>query len=75
MDLKKLDNHVKLCKRNLKNKKVKCCATCPFEDLIVSYYPLMEELFIKKRAILAGNDKVKVIKAIGLSIGFRRIKE
>jgi hypothetical protein len=49
MDLEKLENHVKLCKKNLKSGRVKCCATCPFEGEIVSVYPDLKILFEDKR--------------------------
>ena len=49
MDVEKLKNHVKLCRKNLKSNRVKCCATCPFENEIISIYPELKELFKKKR--------------------------
>jgi len=49
MDKIKLLKHVKLCRRNLKDKRVKCCANCPFEEEIVFVFPDMKELFEKKR--------------------------
>lgn len=45
----KLRKHIKLCKRNLKNKRIKCCASCPFEEMIIKEYPEMEEMFEEKR--------------------------
>jgi len=49
MDIEKLKNHVKLCKRNLKSDRVKCCATCPFEDEIVFFNPELKKGFVEKR--------------------------
>ena len=49
MDKIKLSKHIKLCKKNLKDKRVKCCANCPFEEEIVSVYPDLKNLFEKKR--------------------------
>jgi len=49
MDKEKLKIHVKLCRRNLKNIKIKCCASCPFEDEMVAEYPELAEEFTKKR--------------------------
>jgi hypothetical protein len=49
MDLEKLKKHVKLCKKNLKDMRTKCCASCPFEEEIVAHYPELQELFIKKQ--------------------------
>ena len=33
----RMAKHIKLCRKNLKSKRVKCCATCPFEEFIVAY--------------------------------------
>ena len=49
MDLVKLKKHVELCKRNLSNWRVKCCAECPFEREITKHYPEFAVLFVKKR--------------------------
>lgn len=49
MDKVKLQNHVKLCKRNLNSGRVRCCAACPFEEEIVKVYPDLAELFEAKR--------------------------
>lgn len=49
MDIQKLKTHVKLCRRNLKSERVKCCANCPFEEEIVKYYPDLKVLFENKR--------------------------
>lgn len=45
----KLERHVRLCRRNLHSERVKCCAACPFEQIIVSYFPDLQILFDKKR--------------------------
>lgn len=52
VELSKLENHVRLCRRNLRSNKVKCCATCPFENIICEIYPDMKKLFERKRARL-----------------------
>jgi len=44
----KLKIHVKLCIKNLKNKKVKCYANCPFKEEILEQYPELTELFESK---------------------------
>jgi len=49
MDTIKLRRHIKLCRRNLKSDRVKCCATCPFEQEILLCYPDLKKLFIQKR--------------------------
>jgi len=49
MDKAKLRTHVKLCRRNLKSSRVKCCANCPFEEEIVGEYPELAGMFEKKR--------------------------
>lgn len=49
MDDKRLTKHIQLCLRNLRSKRVKCCAQCPFEEEILSVYPDLKELFEKKR--------------------------
>jgi hypothetical protein len=48
-DRRKMDGHLKLCRKNLKSNRVACCATCPFEDLIVSHDVRMAGLFDAKR--------------------------
>lgn len=48
-DLRKLERHVRLCRRNLKSDRVRCCATCPFEEEIVTQYPELGKLFEEKR--------------------------
>lgn len=52
MEYAKLHKHVKLCRSNLKNKRVKCCATCPFEVIIAERYPSLIPLFEQKRQLL-----------------------
>lgn len=49
MDKDKLKVHIKLCAKNLMNRRVKCCATCPFEKEIVREYPGAAVLFESKR--------------------------
>lgn len=49
MNTTKLKEHIKLCKKNLKNKRVKCCANCPFEEEITDCFPELKVLFIEKR--------------------------
>jgi len=46
--------HIKLCKRNLRNKRVKCCAICPFEEEILAHYPELAEGFRAKRKMGGG---------------------
>jgi hypothetical protein len=49
MNPDKLKEHIKLCRRNLKSKRVKCCAQCPFEDEITGMYPELRAMFEAKR--------------------------
>lgn len=49
MDVIRLKTHVKLCIKNLKSERVKCCANCPFEEEICNEYPEIKSLFEKKR--------------------------
>lgn len=35
----------KLCRRNLKSKRIKCCKNCPFKEDIIKACPDLEELF------------------------------
>jgi len=49
MDKTKLETHIKLCMRNLKSNRIKCCAICPFEEEILSVYPELKKLFTRKR--------------------------
>jgi len=49
MDLRKLTVHINLCRKNLKSKRVKCCANCPFEEDITKHYPELKTMFITKR--------------------------
>jgi len=54
MNKEKLAKHIKLCKRNLRSKRVKCCAECPFEDEIVGEYPEIKKEFQQKRKNIRG---------------------
>jgi len=47
----RLERHIKLCKRNLNTDRVKCCATCPWEDEIAVRYPELITKFQRKRRI------------------------
>lgn len=49
MDKTKLAKHAKLCWRNLRSARVKCCASCPFEEEISREYLGADILFIAKR--------------------------
>jgi len=49
MDLLKLKKHIKLCRKNLKDSRTKCCANCPFEEEIVLTFPELGLLFDEKR--------------------------
>ena len=49
MNAERLESHIRLCKRNLASSRVKCCATCPFEDEIVQTYPETMTMFVDKR--------------------------
>ena len=51
-DMARLDNHLKLCRRNLKLSRVVCCASCPFEKLIVGHDPGISSLFDAKRRMI-----------------------
>jgi len=48
-DMTKLAKHLNLCRKNLKSSRVKVCAECPFEDIIIQYHPELAELFEAKR--------------------------
>jgi len=52
MDLEKMKEHIKLCRKNLNSKKIKCCATCPFEEEIIKYDPTLLNKFKQKRTLL-----------------------
>ena len=57
MNPDKLKDHIRLCRRNLKSGRVKCCAQCPFEDEIAGAYPELRVLFNRKREyIIQGKD-------------------
>jgi len=49
MDKEKLKEHIKLCRKNLNSKRVKCCANCPFEEEITREYPELKEKFEGKK--------------------------
>lgn len=49
MDIQRLEKHVKLCRKNLKDTRTKCCALCPFEEEIVRVYPELKKMFEEKR--------------------------
>jgi len=61
LDLVLLVQHVnKLCIHNLHSKRVKCCASCPFEGIITSQLPFTIPLFEQKRQMImksGGNNK------------------
>lgn len=59
MDRKRLEKHIKLCRKNLLDKRTKCCALCPFEKEILSVYPELEELFAAKQRAQEEADKKK----------------
>jgi hypothetical protein len=63
MNLDKLKIHIKLCKRNLKSTRVKCCNNCPFEEEILRHYPALKILFNRKRLRSENertlNDRIK----------------
>ena len=52
MNVQKLKNHIKLCQKNLKSNRVKCCTECPFEEEILTHYPDLNKLFLTKRLAL-----------------------
>jgi len=54
VDRARLDSHVRLCRRNLRSKRVACCASCPFEKLIVGHDAGMAPLFEAKRLAKGG---------------------
>ena len=51
-DQERLDSHITLCRKNLKSNNVKCCAACPFEDMIVEEHQDLKPLFEEKRSKL-----------------------
>ena len=57
MNRDRLKRHIKLCRRNLKSGRVKCCADCPFEDEITSEYPELKKLFCEKRSALSSTGR------------------
>ena len=53
-----LRQHIKkICEHNLKSEKIRICATCPFEDIIVDELPYLKEFFIAKRSLLLKLEK------------------
>jgi hypothetical protein len=59
MNKEKLSSHIKLCLKNLKSYRVKCCANCPFKEEILSVYPDMKDLFESKIIEVNKNEKQK----------------
>ena len=57
MDKQRLSRHIRLCRRNLASKSVKCCAECPFEEEITSEHPGLKEKFETKRSMLTNSRK------------------
>lgn len=46
----RLERHVRrLCIKNLRDKRVKCCSRCPFQDLIEKSFPETKNLFRAKQ--------------------------
>ena len=50
------DHFNKLCKRNLKNKKIKCCHKCPFEDDLIDQFPEAKKMFEEKHKQVEGTN-------------------
>lgn len=63
MDAIKLETHIKLCKRNLKSSRVKCCGNCPFEEEIIGAYPELALSFEAKRKQAAHRYRLQKEKA------------
>ena len=59
MNIERLKTHIKLCKKNLRSKRVKCCANCPFEEEIVGEYPELAVLFEQKREMIREQERLK----------------
>lgn len=57
MILSKMEKHIKLCQRNLKSNRVKCCANCPFEEEITAIWPELAKLFVEKRKKLTDGER------------------
>lgn len=53
----KMKKHLKLCRKNLKDKRTICCLECPFEDEIIKFDPQMGILFYEKRYINSLKNK------------------
>lgn len=48
----KLNRHInRLCLRNLKSNRVKCCAQCPFEPIILQARPDLGHYFALKKEL------------------------
>ena len=45
----RMEKHIRLCRKNLKSNRVKCCATCPFEEFIVAFDARLQQAFKDKR--------------------------
>lgn len=69
----RLATHVKLCRKNLKSNRVKCCATCPFEDFIVSSYPDTIKLFKAKRKFLRDTADIRSLARSKLTKAEREV--
>ena len=52
MNKERLEKHIKLCRRNLRSTRVKCCTTCPFKEEILSIYPELAIGFYRKESNL-----------------------
>ena len=53
----RLDKFVhRLCIKNLRSQRVKCCASCPFEDQITAEYPHLAALYEAKRKRIRGDE-------------------
>lgn len=70
---RRLANHVKLCRKNLKSNRVQCCGTCPFEDFIVASYPDTEALFKAKRKFLKDVEDIRSLTSGKLTKAEREV--
>jgi hypothetical protein len=59
MNREKLAVHIRLCRKNMNDKRVMCCSNCPFEEEIVREYPDMAAMFEKKRGTMFRLQKRK----------------
>jgi len=48
MNKERLKIHIKLCRRNLRSLRARCCANCPFEEEILDEYPNLKKLLVTK---------------------------